>query len=100
MHRHMSKLTAVSGGNQIGRASVSVLHITEKKGWQCEERHEPPPPKSEMPQDCRKDKSTPLCFCREAHLYWNALAKGTAAVDEAMAKAKANNGVTMMRPMT
>ena len=66
---------------ESNRPSVSVLHFTEKKGWQCEERHEPP----KMSQDCRKDKSTPLCFGREAHLYRNALAKGKAAVDEAMA---------------
>lgn len=52
------------------RPGVRILHFTEKKGWQCEERHDPPPPMSEMPQ-CQKE--IPICYCREAHLYWEAL---------------------------
>jgi hypothetical protein len=53
------------------RPSVRILHYTEKKGWQCDERHGPPPPLEEMPAKC--DRDIPICFCREAHLYWNAL---------------------------
>ena len=73
------------------RPTVNVLHFTEKKGWQCEERHQPPPPISDLPKNCRKDVSAPLCFCREAHLYWNALAKAKAAAVQALAKSSNRN---------
>lgn len=54
------------------RSTVKIIHFTEKKGWQCEERHEPPPPFSnENPKRC--DVKSPLCFCREAYLWWDAL---------------------------
>lgn len=53
------------------RPTVRILHFTEKKGWQCERRYDPPPPMSDMPQPCPKEN--PICFCREAHLYWKAL---------------------------
>ena len=55
------------------RLTVKILHFTQKKGWQCDERHNPPPPMNEMPNPCVKE--IPICFCREAHLYWNALNK-------------------------
>lgn len=53
------------------RPAVKILHFTQKKGWQCDERHDPPPPISEMPKKCKKE--IPICFCREANLYWDAL---------------------------
>jgi len=64
------------------RPSVKILHFTRKKGWQCEERHGPPPPLDQMPKTCHLEKGglrggsqAPICYCREAHLYWNALSK-------------------------
>lgn len=71
------------------RPTVKILHFTEKKGWQCEERHDPPPPLSEMPAKC--DKSIPLCFCRESHLYWNALTKAQTLANQTIALAHAGN---------
>ena len=45
-----------------------ILHFTEKKGWRCERRYDEPPPLEDMPMPCKKE--IPICFCREAHLYW------------------------------
>jgi len=70
------------------RPDVRILHYTQKKGWQCEERHIPPPPLSEMPPDCKQKRTTPICFCRESHLYWNALSEAKALADQAL---KASN---------
>ena len=67
------------------RPDVKILHYTEKKGWQCEERHQPPPPLSEMPPNCKRNSTIPICFCREAHLYWDALNKAKAAASQALA---------------
>jgi hypothetical protein len=64
------------------RPSVKILHFTQKKGWQCEERHGPPPPLEEMPQKC--DKDIPICYCREAHLYWNALTTAHTLANQTM----------------
>jgi hypothetical protein len=72
------------------RPTVKILHYTQKKGWQCDERHEPPPPLSEMPTKC--DKEIPLCYCREAHLYWNALTKAHTLANRTIALAHATNG--------
>lgn len=55
------------------RSTVKIIHFTEKKGWQCEERHEPPPPfDKENTKNCYNTKEG-LCFCREAHLWWDSL---------------------------
>ena len=56
---------------QQQRPGVKILHFTEKKGWQCEERYEPLPADKGPRVDC--DKRLPHCFCNEGHLYWNAL---------------------------
>jgi len=59
------------------RSTTKILHFTEKKGWQCEPRYSSIPIEL-IPQNCnskRKDSLDPLCFCREAHLYWMALRK-------------------------
>jgi hypothetical protein len=53
------------------RDTVRILHFTEKKGWQCERRYDNPPQLEEMPNPCKKE--IPICFCREAHLYWKML---------------------------
>jgi hypothetical protein len=50
------------------RDTVRILHFTEKKGWRCERRYDDPPLLDEMPNPCEKE--IPICFCREAHLYW------------------------------
>jgi hypothetical protein len=71
------------------RPSVRILHFTEKKGWQCEERQEPPP--RTMPDNCVKNKTAPICFCREAHLYWDALSKAKVSADRARAMAGGRN---------
>jgi len=70
------------------RPTVRILHFTQKKGWQCEERHDPPPPLSEMPPKCSND--IPICYCREAYLYWNALAKAQELAKATIAKAHAS----------
>lgn len=49
------------------RETVRILHFTEKKGWRCERRYDEPP-LEDMPKPCKKE--IPICFCREAHLYW------------------------------
>ncbi len=65
------------------RPTVKILHFTQKKGWQCEERHDPPPPLSEMSTNC--DKDIPMCYCREAHLYWNALTTAQTLANQTLA---------------
>lgn len=65
------------------RPTVRILHYTEKKGWQCERSTDDPPPLEEMPKKCKKD--IPICFCREAHLYWRALKKAEDASNAALA---------------
>jgi len=78
--------THVEGENvdfwESRRPTVKILHFTRKKGWQCEERHEEPIPLEEMPKTCHLEKGglrggeqAPICYCREAHRYWNALTK-------------------------
>jgi len=69
---------------ESNRKDVKILHYTEKKGWQCEERHTLPPPISEMPTNCNQDKTIPICFCREAHLYWDALSTAKTLADQAL----------------
>lgn len=64
------------------RPTVRILHFTEKKGWQCERRVDPPPPMSDMPRPCPKDN--PICFCREAHLYWKALSRAELAYNNTL----------------
>jgi hypothetical protein len=56
------------------RSTTRILHFTEKKGWQCEQRYDPIP-KETYPQHCKGKTRDPLCFCGEAHLYWIALRK-------------------------
>mmetsp|Transcript_52971 Transcript_52971/g.63782 ORF Transcript_52971/g.63782 Transcript_52971/m.63782 type:complete len:429 (+) Transcript_52971:58-1344(+) len=48
---------------------VKILHYTQKKGWQCEERHDGPPP-GEAKKCNAKD---PLCACREGWRWWDDL---------------------------
>jgi hypothetical protein len=50
------------------RDTIRIIHFTEKKGWQCQKRYDDPPTHDEMPKPCNKE--IPICFCREAHLYW------------------------------
>lgn len=64
------------------RPTVRILHFTEKKGWQCERRYDPPPPLSEMPQPCTKE--IPICYCREAYLYWTALRQAELAYNNTL----------------
>jgi len=61
---------------------VKILHFTRRKGWQCEERYEPPLPLDQMPTTChlerggiRGGRQAPICYCRESDKYWNALKK-------------------------
>mmetsp|Transcript_31253 Transcript_31253/g.73618 ORF Transcript_31253/g.73618 Transcript_31253/m.73618 type:complete len:434 (-) Transcript_31253:135-1436(-) len=70
------------------RSTVRILHFTEKKGWQCDRSTDEPPPPEEMPEKC--DKNIPICFCREAHLYWRALEKAEKLAEVALAS-YANN---------
>lgn len=68
------------------RPTTKILHFTEKKGWQCERNTNDPPPPEEMPKKCKRE--IPICFCREAHLYWRALEKAELASEKALAAAK------------
>lgn len=72
---------------QEHRPTVRILHFTEKKGWQCERSTADPPPLSEMPTKC--NKKIPICFCREAHLYWRALEQAEKASQALLAAAEA-----------
>ena len=69
------------------RPTTKILHFTEKKGWQCERSLDEPPPPEKMPKKCKKE--IPICFCREAHLYWRALEKAEIASKKALALALA-----------
>eukprot|EP00934_Nitzschia_sp_Nitz4_P008357 Nitzschia sp. Nitz4//scaffold79_size90958//18575//19885//NITZ4_005012-RA/size90958-processed-gene-0.106-mRNA-1//-1//CDS//3329558210//8347//frame0 len=64
------------------RPDVRILHFTEKKGWQCDETHEPPVPLSETKRGC--DRKEPLCFCREARYWWDAYRAAEASANEAL----------------
>ena len=64
------------------RESVKILHFTQKKGWQCDERHTPPPPIADMPKKCKKE--IPICYCREAHLYWDALVRAQTLANQSL----------------
>lgn len=66
---------------QEQRSSVKILHFTEKKGWQCEERHTEPLP-WDQPYPC--PKKDPLCYCREAHLYWDAFRRAEELASKAL----------------
>ena len=66
---------------QEQRSSVKILHFTEKKGWQCEERHTEPLP-WDQPYPC--PKTDPLCYCREAHLYWDAFRRAEELASKAL----------------
>jgi hypothetical protein len=67
------------------RDTVKIMHFTEKKGWQCERRTTEPPSWDEMPKDCKKE--IPICFCREAHLYWRMLEVAEMAANNSLAVA-------------
>ncbi|VEU39675.1 unnamed protein product [Pseudo-nitzschia multistriata] len=67
------------------RPTAKILHFTEKKGWQCERTTEEPVPPEKMPEKCKKE--LPICFCREAHLYWRALERAEALAATALAAA-------------
>jgi len=64
------------------RPTVRILHFTEKKGWQCERTTDEPPPPEEMPTKCKRE--IPICFCREAYLYWRALETAEVASKSAL----------------
>jgi hypothetical protein len=67
-------------------STVKILHFTEMKGWQCEERHAPPAISiDDMPNPCKKEVS--ICLCREAHLYWNALTQAYTLANRSVAEA-------------
>ncbi|KAG7352066.1 hypothetical protein IV203_008114 [Nitzschia inconspicua] len=68
------------------RDTVRILHFTEKKGWRCERRYDDPPPLKEMPNPCLKE--IPICFCREAHLYWKLFDLAETIANETLALAK------------
>ena len=67
------------------RETVKILHYTQKKGWQCERRTTEPPPLNEMPKTCPVE--TPICFCREAHLYWRMFDIAETAANQSLALA-------------
>jgi hypothetical protein len=69
------------------RDTVRILHFTEKKGWRCERRYSDPPPLEEMPKPCKKE--IPICFCREAHLYWRTFDLAETIANGTLALAKA-----------
>jgi len=48
--------------------NVKVIHFTEKKGWQCEEKHAA----SKHPMPARCNRTLPACFCNEAYRWWDA----------------------------
>mmetsp|Transcript_44306 Transcript_44306/g.86962 ORF Transcript_44306/g.86962 Transcript_44306/m.86962 type:complete len:441 (+) Transcript_44306:140-1462(+) len=73
------------------RSNVKILHFTRRKGWQCEERYDDPPSLAEMPKTCHRDKGglrskdeAPICYCREAHRYYNALKHAKELGDQAI----------------
>lgn len=73
---------------EVHRPQVKILHFTRKKGWQCGERYDPPPPLNKIPKTCHKEKGglrggkeAQICYCREAHLYWNALGRARALAE-------------------
>ena len=75
--------------------AVRILHFTRRKGWQCAERHGPPPPLEEMPKTCHLEKGglrggtqAPICYCREADKYWNALERARERAAPRLAAAK------------
>ena len=63
-------------------ANVTVIHFTEKKGWQCAEAHSPPRSLPGPPRDCttslRPSTTQPMprmdvdCYCEHAYLWWSA----------------------------
>lgn len=63
------------------RSTTKILHFTEKKGWQCNERYDPVAT-STIRRNCnanKKEKRDKLCFCDDAHLYFSALKKAEQA---------------------
>ena len=68
------------------RSTVKILHYTEKKGWQCNKTFEEPPPIQSMPKNCPREN--PICFCREAHLYWKALEEAESAATKSLEASK------------
>ncbi|KAL3913203.1 MAG: hypothetical protein SGILL_006584 [Bacillariaceae sp.] len=68
------------------RDSVKILHFTQKKGWQCERRTEEPPPLDETQKKCPIEE--PMCFCREAHLYWRKFEEAETTADKSLALAQ------------
>lgn len=68
------------------RPTVRILHFTQKKGWQCDRSTSDPPPLEEMPAKCKPE--IPICFCREAHLYWRALELAERASKAALEEAR------------
>jgi hypothetical protein len=65
------------------RETVRILHFTEKKGWRCERRYDDPPPLEDMPVPCKKE--IPLCFCREANLYWTMFDRAESIANQSLA---------------
>jgi hypothetical protein len=68
------------------RSNVKIIHFTQKKGWQCPERHEEPIPWDQMPSPCKKEE--PICYCRNAHLYWNSLDEAKELASKALEEGK------------
>ncbi len=57
---------------------MKIIHYTEKKGWQCPERHGKVLSKEEMDtlKNCEKKNRDDNCFCSAGSLWWDALRKG------------------------
>ena len=61
-------------------AGVRILHYTEKKGWQCPERHGAPPPGRSAKCNPRESAD---CACREGYRWHDALRKAQQMVSRA-----------------
>ena len=58
--------------------NMKIIHYTEKKGWQCPERHGEVLSEEEMKElkNCEKKDRDDLCFCSVGSLWWDALREG------------------------
>ena len=63
---------------------VKILHYTERKGWQCPERHGGPPvPKQTFPRNGKQCVKSPDCACNEGYRYFDYLEEGRKRAKEA-----------------
>ena len=65
---------------------LKIIHYTEKKGWQCPERHNEVYSEEERNDwncaDNNRELRNELCFCSVGSLWWDALRKGEQMVTD------------------